>query len=294
MQINIIVPTAPYHLDIAQRALESASAQTIACGVVQVIDHERRGAGWARNTGAKDNPCDFIVFLDSDDWIEPVFVERCLERYQRGHYVYTDLWMGERVWETPDCDAWLAREDGTNSFHSPCCLLPYGAWQAVGGFDERLPALEDGEFFWRLRSFGFCGLRVPQPLVHYGSGGQRSSSMSEEALNTLQHQVYNRYRGNFAMCASCNESSPSEMVIENARQEGDVRLEWIGGLAESNMHYPHPVDGSPVYIKPTLQGTRLWGRREWALRYPHLFRVVVDPNEVTPDVVSVLNLARRS
>lgn len=44
---------------------------------VKIINHEKnKGLAGARNTGLLNATCDYIICLDSDDWIEPDFLEK--------------------------------------------------------------------------------------------------------------------------------------------------------------------------------------------------------------------------
>jgi len=91
---SIIIPVAPFHLDLAQRAVKSAEAQTKTVEIIVVEDKEQRGAAWARNKGIEKASAPFTIFLDADDEIQTEFVEKTVIQWlQREHeltYVYTD------------------------------------------------------------------------------------------------------------------------------------------------------------------------------------------------------------
>lgn len=43
---------------------------------IKIIEHEiNKGAAAARNTGLKNATCDYVIFADSDDWVEPDYLE---------------------------------------------------------------------------------------------------------------------------------------------------------------------------------------------------------------------------
>lgn len=50
---------------------------------IHVIHQENQGLGGARNTGIEAATGDWLMFVDSDDWLEPDVLERCLELARR-------------------------------------------------------------------------------------------------------------------------------------------------------------------------------------------------------------------
>ncbi len=99
MNISIIIPTYQQADTLAQ-TIDSALAQTVPCEVivvndgsmdltkqvlldyedrVKVIHQTNRGLPAARNTGIMNASGDWIVPLDSDDFLEPNYVERVLQ-----------------------------------------------------------------------------------------------------------------------------------------------------------------------------------------------------------------------
>jgi glycosyltransferase involved in cell wall biosynthesis len=109
-KISVIIPvynTAPYLL----RCLDSVCGQTlrdleivcvndgstdgsadilksymIADQRIKVIDHQQnRGPAAARNTGMRDACGEYLSFLDSDDWIDPDYLQALLEAAEQEH-----------------------------------------------------------------------------------------------------------------------------------------------------------------------------------------------------------------
>ena len=48
-------------------------------GRIQVIHQENQGLGGARNTGIREARGDWLLLVDSDDWIEPKILEKAME-----------------------------------------------------------------------------------------------------------------------------------------------------------------------------------------------------------------------
>lgn len=51
---------------------------------IHVFKQENKGVSSARNKGLKESKGEFVVFLDSDDWVETIAVSELLKEYKRG------------------------------------------------------------------------------------------------------------------------------------------------------------------------------------------------------------------
>lgn len=286
MIATIAIPCAPHHRDLVQHAISSAYAQTIPCAVRVFYDDDQRGAGYARNRLLEMVETPFVVFLDSDDTLEPGFVETCLKAYKPGYYVYSNWWQktpaGELVeQQAPLCDEWIT--DGKTRMHLVTTLLPMAIPRRLKGFDENIPAIEDTDFYLRLRTKGYCGIRVDQPLVYYSRHGQRSKLFEQRSDRyKIREQVWARYEGQIVGC--CGSSTPISQAPAGERQSGDI-------LAEA-LFPPRSEYGivTQRYYRPRYTGDRLWVARADAQARPDMWRMVEDPEAHTPDVDFVVKL----
>jgi hypothetical protein len=75
-------------------------------------------------------------------------------------------------------DGWLQ-----SGLHAVTALIPTQWARDVGGFDEELPGWEDWDFFIKLTIAGYCGQRVPEPLLAYRqhTGARRAESFDRQA-----------------------------------------------------------------------------------------------------------------
>lgn len=175
--ISVIIPTIGRHtLTLCREAL--ARQTRPAEEIITVVDHDRRGAAWARNEGLRRAKGDLIAFIDDDaiapsDWLERL--ARAIDKYGAaaagGTYQETDALLDAIRRRNPApvveqldpgglvgnagnilfARAWLEQcsaEDGY-VFH-PCFTEPG----------------EDWELIWRLRKRGATMVYVPNPVTH--------------------------------------------------------------------------------------------------------------------------------
>lgn len=250
--LTFVIPTASYHEAAVEQAVVSCLAQTIRCQVVVVYDHERRGAGWARNRGFEQVATPFVSFLDADDWLEPDFAEKCLLAYDGRHYIYTD-WHADRLVEAP-CTPW----DGRGASHIITTLLPTAFVRYVGGFDETTLA-EDSDFYWKLTRAGLCGKRLPEPLFHYGKGGLRAQALYDNPnRDQIMRSIIDRYKG-LPMpenCGGCGGAPNPDVPILPANQAFDgavlATALWAGNRTErgriTGIAYPRTGNGKKLFV----------------------------------------------
>lgn len=276
-----------------EEAVLSVQHQAIPTAYILVFDDNGRGAAWARNTGVAQVESPFVIFLDADDMLKPPFVEETLKTYQQGTFVYTDWIVNGMVVNTPDC----LRPFEVGQEHVITTLMPVAAWQAVGGFDESLNTLEDEDLYRKLASYGWCGVRCPEPLVEYRrhlggslvnldtvSSAVQKQRVAEKAA--LFHERYGRhsYMANDCGCYTPKAGEPSGIV--GARQSNDVLVETL--------YTPQKVQGAMtgrLYPRAGL-GKRLWVHEDDARSRPDLFRIIaMNPDKIAPDVATVKRLA---
>ena len=139
---------------------------------VRVINHPvNRGLSAARNTGVNAAQGEYIVLLDSDDLLEPTFVEKCL------WHLFTHLDVaftkGYSIGFGAERYIWV------NGFHSgpkfleqnqvdPTSMIRRSVFLQVGGNDESIRGgLEDWDFWLRAADNGYWGDTISEPLNWY-------------------------------------------------------------------------------------------------------------------------------
>jgi hypothetical protein len=254
--VTVLIPYTPEHDWHMSIAVASVERQTVPTDFVAFEDTEHRGAGWARNRLITGIETEFILFLDADDWLEPDAVEQMRHAIRPGHYVYSDWYVDgirQHAPERPWCQA--------GTWHCITSLCYIDDVLRVGGFDERLPALEDTDFWLKMNHDGICGIHLPKPLFHYTGNGTRSQSVRKDGREQQIKQVLMQRYGGLKM-GCCGQATLDMTTPQGQKQDGDVLAMalWAGN---------HPKRG------------RATGRRYPRMSYPKV--AWVSPHDVQAD-----------
>lgn len=226
--VSVVIPTYNYGRFIAG-ALKSAQGQTHAPLEVVVVDdgsadnteavvrefgegvtyvrQENAGVCAARNRGAAESTGDFIAFLDADDTWEPTKLEKQLARFSRGENVGL-VHCGIREFDGTTGETLgtelTGGEDGVAEnlllWEGPVIVGPGGtimvtrtAFDAVGGFDERMKVGEDWDFCYRIARRFNVGF-VSEALVNYRS----HAGAAHRNVENMEHGMLMFYEKAFA------------------------------------------------------------------------------------------------
>ena len=244
------------------------------------------GAGFARNEGLRRARAPLLLFLDADDVLRPEALQTLVSAYASGDasYIYPDTLVVRaegRVVDAATCD-WLSLPQYTDDAHAPLSVAPAAEYEqslvlssgytagrpglhsvttlveteaarAVGGFDEAMAGFEDWEFYLRLASAGYCGARVPQPLLIYRlATGQRRQRAAKQRT-ALMKAMAKKYEGTMPKKSCCGgitllrEKAASLLVEQDAQpavivnpEATSVRLRYVGPLQGE-----HTITGQP-------------------------------------------------
>lgn len=118
---------------------------------MHVLTGPRRGAGAARNLGARAGSSEFLVFLDSDDEADPDWLRSLLRSRGGAHLVCCAgrvLRPGSEDWVRSPWDG--GRQRWQPLFLPGLFLLSRALFEAAGGYEERLRFGENTELGWRV------------------------------------------------------------------------------------------------------------------------------------------------
>lgn len=172
---------------------------------LRLIDaSDRRGQAHARNLGAAAATGGAFLFVDADDEVAPGWLA-AMGRALAVHELVACRYDNEKL--NP---AWVRRthlnpqKDGLTRYDYPPFLPHAGGGglgvrrqvhQAVGGFDETLPALEDTDYCWRIQLAGHSFAFVPDAVVNIRHRHDLGS-IYRQGVTYGKHNVliYKRYR----------------------------------------------------------------------------------------------------
>jgi len=142
---------------------ESGSiAEAMGCRVI--VGNRNRGAAHARNLGVAVATGEVLLFVDADVVIRPSTVRQALRSLDEGGW---DAVFGSYTSETP-AEGFFSQfhnllhhythqhsRESAVTFWAGCGAVRRNAFEAVGGFDERHPPLEDIALGYALSAAGF-------------------------------------------------------------------------------------------------------------------------------------------
>lgn len=325
--ISVIIPVGPGHEGYVYDAIDSVASQTFQNWECVVINdtgaplHEmppwvkvletpgRTGPAFARNMGIRASNGRLFLPLDADDFLEPSALELMFNAYQESkEIIYSDFWQTDAegkdsftIYHCDDYDPFLLAGkkrtvDGEvrgGMTRSVTALTPKVAWEAVGGYDESLPAWEDWDFQLSLADKGYCERRIDAPLFIYRkhTGFRRDENyagyeQSKEAIISKWGALWDGGKELMA-CRSCGGGSRPPLKVAphtwglqsnnaqlKAQKQGDATLvQYVG-----NKQGARPFRGK--------SGTTYWfgagDKPKWVYdqdlevfeRYPSEFRIV--------------------
>lgn len=207
-----------------------------------------RPAG-ARNYGIEHAKGKYILPVDSDDKIDPAYMQKAVEIIESEEaigvvYCYADLF-GERSgrWELPDYSFEKMLLDNVVFVTA---LFYKEDWEKVGGFNTQLIAgMEDYDFWLGILGLGRKIYQIPEVLFHYRikpvsrtTGFQSDYVQMQQTYRQIYNnhkEFYSEYRDEYAMILR-------DALIEQIA----IRMKYEKLFEKVQKFYKIPVIGSIV------------------------------------------------
>lgn len=264
--VSVVIPVGPGHAQHMRTAVQSVLAQTLQNIEVVIINDtgkpinteaypfatvcnangaEKLGVSRARNLGVEVASAPLVYFLDADDLIVPICLQKLCAVYALGDsgYVYSgwQYMIGDEVKQSNparpyDRMEWLNPDN--EGPHAIGVLMSKVHFSEVGGFDTSIAHFEDWEFWARCAVQGKCGTAVPEPLLIYrrDTGERREDSQKNRAgvAQLIAEKFGAYYTRQEALMACCGAQIDARQAAREAEKQivfidtGDV-IETDGG-----------------------------------------------------------------
>ena len=158
---------------------------------IRIITQQNQHVSAARNKGIQNAQYDWLLFLDSDDWIAPHYFEKVSailasdERIDGVHFGWTRVTpdgkiTGEKFGSSvPDLFPVLAMHC---PFSIHACVIRKALVNAAGGFDVSLKTCEDWDLWQRIARIGARFEGVKELMAFYR---MRNNSLSSDGMQFL-------------------------------------------------------------------------------------------------------------
>jgi glycosyltransferase involved in cell wall biosynthesis len=271
---------------------------------VRVVRHERtRGVSAARNSAVERARAPYVLFLDSDDMLEPTTAEKWLWfLVSHPEYAFVD---GNVVGFGSEQLLWShgfrqGRAFLDEDFVGAGCMMRRDVLLEVGGFDETIRGgFEDLELWLRCAAAGYWGHTMPEYLAWYRVRGPESDgargttgdgcSARDAVRLALEERYPELWRDGFPRIpppsVSGSEIELEAVPAENALEKSTRRLlliqPWasVGGADKFNLDLIAQLRSRSweTTIVTTLDGDHSW---------------LPEYTQLTPDVFALSHFLR--
>lgn len=210
--VSVVIPVYNKPIEQVQRAIESCLNQTFKPENIIVIndggsddvvyeipkynskennwnvsylEQSNSGVAIARNNGISHTNSKYITCLDADDWLEPTFLEVCVNELESNRSLgiaYTGL-MAHNADGSKTLSEWPGVFNPDKQLSYPkqnqiptCCVFRRDAWERVGGYKSRYAPYgagsEDAALWSSICAVGYNAKKVTdEPLFNYTAHG---------------------------------------------------------------------------------------------------------------------------
>lgn len=186
----------PAQVVVVDDASEDDTAAILSSYIPKIECHrvEFKSAQRARNFGLRLATTEYVLFLDADDYLAPMAIEKfeeALDREPAAHLAYCDKNVFgseaamerlrlEPIWRAPDFSL------ATLRFRNFIMLTSLVRRARAGTFDERIHRLQDWDFWLSMLSTDSEAIHVPEALLHYRVHGENLSIRQYELIERLK------------------------------------------------------------------------------------------------------------
>lgn len=164
---------------------------------ILVINQKNQGLAKARNNGIKIAKGEYIIPLDADNKLRQSFIEesiKLLDNYKEVEVVHGNAqFFGTRqgLWKV---DKAVVEEMVLNNKIDACACFRKKTWEALGGYDERMPLMgfEDWDLWLRMFAKGMKFKYVDKIFFDYRVRDNSMLSLAWSKREQLVKYIFNK------------------------------------------------------------------------------------------------------
>jgi hypothetical protein len=195
-------------VDDGSDAKTKAKLKDLETRITKLITQDNQGQSVARNNAIKQAHGEFILNLDSDDFFEPTFCEKAVQKFQEDSNIKIVTCLANRFNTKGSIDVFTPRGGDISHFLFANSALGSSMfkrqdWKATGGYEEQLPILgfEDWEFYIQLLKHEGYAYVLNEVLFHYqvreNSTTDRIRDLKLEKYKHIIFKHQDLYKDNF-------------------------------------------------------------------------------------------------
>lgn len=209
--------------------------------ITKLISQENRGQSAARNRGIEFAKGEFILVLDSDDYIENILCENAVLLFNNNFSVKLVTYGAFLVFSENKKEIYFPKGGDIKNFifyneALGTSIFKRKDWQECGGYDESMRnGLEDWEFFINLLKKGGSCEVVPKVMYNYrkrdDSTTNRAMPVKYEILNYIYLKHKELYSNNiedfiefFSTSLRSLENEKLKVILSNEYKIGTIIL----------------------------------------------------------------------
>lgn len=265
---------------------------------LHVIHQKNRGVAEARNTGMKQAHGKYIICLDSDDMLEPTYLEKCLVVLEGSPdiaLVTAHQQMFGVTQELYKKNAYSPSALYNDNMVLTAAVFRRRAWEVAGGFLSGI-GYEDWELWIRLAEHGFWGKLIPEALFRYRTALQsRYVGDKDKHWNTIKaiRALHPDYRKKIAhltaakgsvrhlaepASAFVNLDNSEDYLTDTHRPNVLITIPWMTFGGAETLIYNYCREVKDAYNLSFVTGLR--SEHEWEYKF----------KEITPRIYHLTNL----
>jgi len=219
--VSVVIPCYNHGIYIDE-CVNSVLKQTISCFEIIIVDdnssddtsrivkrqesknpkiktffHEKTfGVSCARNFGIRQAVGDYILTLDSDDWIHQEFLQYTMTVLDSGiaDIAYTDIVLFGKKQITRKMPDYRFEDFLNQNQFCSCILFHKKHWEEVGGYNETfLDGYEDWEFGINMGNHAHFGHRISLPLFYYRQKANSRNTIARKNEWAIRSRLQSMY-----------------------------------------------------------------------------------------------------